>query len=55
MFKLDAVSWQINGKTLLHPIDLTIKHGQVVGLIRKIHAGKTARPPTDADIRPGFP
>mgnify|MGYP003671312427 CR=1 FL=1 len=41
MFKLDAVSWQINGKTLLHPIDLTIKHGQVVGLIGHNGSGKS--------------
>lgn len=41
MFELDAVSWQINGKTLLHPIDLTIHHGQVVGLIGHNGSGKS--------------
>lgn len=41
MFELDSVSWQINGKTLLHPIDLTIDHGHVVGLIGHNGSGKS--------------
>lgn len=41
MFKLDAVSYQIPGKTLLHPIDLSIDHGQVVGLIGHNGSGKS--------------
>lgn len=41
MFKLDAVSYEIPGKTLLHPIDLSIDHGQVVGLIGHNGSGKS--------------
>lgn len=41
MFKLDAVSYQLPQKTLLHPIDLSIDHGQVVGLIGHNGSGKS--------------
>lgn len=41
MFRLDAVSFRLPGKTLLHPIDLTISHGQVVGLIGHNGSGKS--------------
>ncbi|MFW5823993.1 MAG: ATP-binding cassette domain-containing protein [Marinobacter sp.] len=41
MFTLDAVSYQLPEKTLLHPIDLTIGHGQVVGLIGHNGSGKS--------------
>lgn len=41
MFELKAASWQINGKTLLHPIDLTIGPGKVIGLIGHNGSGKS--------------
>src|SRR5690554_2485932 len=41
MFRLDAVSYRLPGKTLLHPIDLSIGHGQVVGLIGHNGSGKS--------------
>ena len=41
MFKLDAVSYRLPQKTLLHPIDLSIDHGQVVGLIGHNGSGKS--------------
>ena len=41
MFKLDAVSYRIPDKTLLHPINLSIDHGQVVGLIGHNGSGKS--------------
>lgn len=41
MFTLDAVSYQLPEKTLLHPIDLTIEHGQIVGLIGHNGSGKS--------------
>lgn len=41
MFELKAASWQINGKTLLHPIDLTFGPGKVIGLIGHNGSGKS--------------
>lgn len=41
MFELKAVSWKVNGKTLLHPIDLTIDPGKVIGLIGHNGSGKS--------------
>lgn len=41
MFTLDAVSYRLPEKTLLHPIHLTIEHGQVVGLIGHNGSGKS--------------
>lgn len=41
MFELQAVSYQINGKVLLHPIDLVIDPGKVVGLIGHNGSGKS--------------
>lgn len=41
MFELKAVSWQVNGKTLLHPIDLSIDPGKVTGLIGHNGSGKS--------------
>lgn len=41
MFRLDAVGYEIPGKTLLHPIDLTIEHGRVIGLIGHNGSGKS--------------
>ena len=41
MFTLDAVSYRIPGKTLLHPLDLNIDHGSVVGLIGHNGSGKS--------------
>ncbi|MGK0525046.1 MAG: iron-chelate-transporting ATPase [Pseudomonadales bacterium] len=41
MFKLDAVSYRMAEKTLLHPIDLSLDHGQMVGLIGHNGSGKS--------------
>ena len=41
MFNLDAVTYRIPGKTLLHPLDLQIEHGQMVGLIGHNGSGKS--------------
>lgn len=41
MFELKAANLQINGKTLLHPIDLTIDPGKVIGLIGHNGSGKS--------------
>lgn len=41
MFELKEASWQIDGKTLLHPIDLTIDSGKVIGLIGHNGSGKS--------------
>lgn len=41
MFKLDAVTYRIPGKTLLHPLNLHIDHGRMVGLIGHNGSGKS--------------
>lgn len=41
MFELKAANLQINGKTLLHPIDLIIDPGKVIGLIGHNGSGKS--------------
>ncbi|MEQ5837047.1 ATP-binding cassette domain-containing protein [Marinobacter sp. NFXS9] len=41
MFILDAVTYRIPGKTLLHPLDLKIDHGRMVGLIGHNGSGKS--------------
>ncbi|TBW50000.1 ATP-binding cassette domain-containing protein [Marinobacter halodurans] len=41
MFTLDAVTYRIPGKTLLHPLDLRIDHGRMIGLIGHNGSGKS--------------
>ena len=41
MFRLNAVSYQIPGRTLVHPLDLEIDHGRMVGLIGHNGSGKS--------------
>lgn len=41
MFELKAANLQINGKTLLYPMDLTIDPGKVIGLIGHNGSGKS--------------
>ncbi|MGO3693411.1 ATP-binding cassette domain-containing protein, partial [Marinobacter sp.] len=41
MFTLDAVSYRLPEKTLLHPIDLRIAYGQMVGLVGHNGSGKS--------------
>lgn len=41
MFRLDAVSFSLSGRTLLHPLTLDIPQGQVVGLIGHNGSGKS--------------
>lgn len=41
MFDLQAVTFGVPGRTLLHPIDLTLPHGQIIGLIGHNGSGKS--------------
>lgn len=41
MFTLEAVSYTLPNKTLLHPIDLNIEHSEMVGLIGHNGSGKS--------------
>lgn len=41
MFNLDAVSYRIPGRTLIHPLDLHMDHGSVIGLIGHNGSGKS--------------
>jgi iron complex transport system ATP-binding protein len=41
MFDLQAVSFGVPGRTLLHPLDLTLPHGQMIGLIGHNGSGKS--------------
>ncbi|MCU1725998.1 ATP-binding cassette domain-containing protein [Pseudomonas sp. 7P_10.2_Bac1] len=41
MFELQAVSFDIPGRTLLHPLDLTLAQGQITGLIGHNGSGKS--------------
>ena len=41
MFRLDAVSFSLAERTLLHPLSLDIPQGQMVGLIGHNGSGKS--------------
>ena len=41
MFELQAVSFDIPERTLLYPLDLTLPHGQIIGLIGHNGSGKS--------------
>jgi iron complex transport system ATP-binding protein len=41
MFDLQAITFGIPGRTLLHPLDLTLPHGQMIGLIGHNGSGKS--------------
>jgi len=41
MFDLQAVTFGIPGRTLLHPLDLQLPHGQMIGLIGHNGSGKS--------------
>lgn len=41
MFELQALSFEIPERTLLHPLDLTLPHGQIIGLIGHNGSGKS--------------
>ncbi len=41
MFSLDGVTYQFPDRTLLHPLDLQIHHGKMVGLIGHNGSGKS--------------
>ena len=41
MFDLQSVSFSLSDRTLLHPLSLSIAHGQMVGLIGHNGSGKS--------------
>ncbi len=41
MFDLQAITFGIPGRTLLHPLDLTLPHGKMIGLIGHNGSGKS--------------
>ena len=41
MFRLDAVSFSLSDRTLLHPLSLDIAPGQMIGLIGHNGSGKS--------------
>lgn len=41
MFELQAVSYRIPERILLHPLELTLPHGQIIGLIGHNGSGKS--------------
>lgn len=41
MFELDAVTYRLPERTLLHPLDLRIEHGRMIGLIGHNGSGKS--------------
>jgi iron-chelate-transporting ATPase len=41
LFSIEAASFAVNGRTLLHPLDLTLPQGRVTGLIGHNGSGKS--------------